>query len=125
LGAMETGYQRGKIQEESLHYEHLKYTGEYPIIGVNTFRDSKGSPTVIPGEVIRATEEEKEYQIKMLENLHKGNKDISKKLLRELQLAAINNQNIFEKLMEVAKYCSLGQITNALYNVGGQYRRNM
>ena len=125
LGAMETGYQRGKIQEESLHYEHLKYTGEYPIVGVNTFRDSKGSPTVIPGEVIRATEEEKEYQIKMLENLHKGNKDISQKLLRELQLVAINNQNIFEKLMEVSKYCSLGQITNALYNVGGQYRRNM
>lgn len=125
LGAMETGYQRGKIQEESLHYEHLKYTGEYPIIGVNTFRDSKGSPTVIPGEVIRATEEEKEYQIKMLENLHKGNKDISQKLLRELQMVAINNQNIFEKLMEVSKYCSLGQITNALYNVGGQYRRNM
>jgi methylmalonyl-CoA mutase len=125
LGAMETGYQRGKIQEESLHYEHLKYTGEYPIIGVNTFRDSKGSPTVIPGEVIRATEEEKEYQIRMLENLHKGNKDISQKLLRELQLTAINNQNIFEKLMEVSKYCSLGQITNALYNVGGQYRRNM
>jgi methylmalonyl-CoA mutase len=125
LGAMETGYQRGKIQEESLHYEHLKYTGEYPIVGVNTFRDSKGSPTVIPGEVIRATEEEKEYQIKMLENLHKGNKDIAQKLLRELQLTAINNRNIFEKLMEVAKYCSLGQITNALYNVGGQYRRNM
>ncbi|MGD2089402.1 MAG: methylmalonyl-CoA mutase family protein [Candidatus Aminicenantes bacterium] len=125
LGAMETGYQRGKIQEESLHYEHLKYTGEYPIIGVNTFRDSKGSPTVIPSEVIRATEEEKEYQIKMLENLHKGNKDISKKLLRELQMVAIKNQNIFEKLMEVSKYCSLGQITNALYNVGGQYRRNM
>ncbi len=125
LGAMETGYQRGKIQEESLHYEHLKYTGEYPIIGVNTFRDSKGSPTVIPGEVIRATEDEKEYQIRMLENLHKGNKDISQKLLRELQLTAINNRNIFEKLMEVSKYCSLGQITNALYNVGGQYRRNM
>ncbi|MFC2141048.1 methylmalonyl-CoA mutase family protein [Acidobacteriota bacterium] len=125
LGAMETGYQRGKIQEESLHYEHLKYTGEYPIIGVNTYRDSKGSPTVVPGEVIRATEEEKEYQIKMLENLHKGNKGISQKLLRELQMVAINNQNIFEKLMEVSKYCSLGQITNALYNVGGQYRRNM
>jgi methylmalonyl-CoA mutase len=125
LGAMETGYQRGKIQEESLHYEHLKYTGEYPIVGVNTFRDSKGSPTVIPGEVIRATEEEKEYQIKMLENLHKGNKDISQKLLRELQMVAIKNQNIFQKLMEVSKYCSLGQITNALYNVGGQYRRNM
>ena len=125
LGAMETGYQRGKIQEESLHYEHLKYTGEYPIVGVNTFRDSKGSPTVIPGEVIRATEEEKEYQIRMLENLHKGNKDIAQKLLRELQLTAINNRNIFEKMMEVAKYCSLGQITNALYHVGGQYRRNM
>jgi methylmalonyl-CoA mutase len=125
LGAMESGYQRGKIQEESLYYEHLKFTGEYPIIGVNTFRDSKGSPTVIPGEVIRATEEEKEYQIKMLGNLHKGNKNKSKRLLHELQQVAINNENIFEKLMEVSKCCSIGQISDALYKVGGQYRRNM
>jgi len=125
LGAMESGYQRGKIQEESLYYEHLKFTGEYPIIGVNTFRDSKGSPTVIPGEVIRATKEEKEYQIKMLADLHKGNKNKSIQLLHELQQVAINNKNIFEKLMEVAKYCSIGQISDALYKVGGQYRRNM
>ncbi len=125
LGAMESGYQRGKIQEESLYYEHLKFTGEYPIIGVNTFRDSKGSPTVIPGEVIRATKEEKEYQIKMLADLHKGNKNKSKQLLHELQQVAIHNENIFEKLMEVAKYCSIGQISDALYKVGGQYRRNM
>jgi len=125
LGAMESGYQRGKIQEESLHYEHLKFTGEYPIIGVNTFRDSKGSPTVIPGEVIRATPEEKEYQIRMLNNLHKGNKNIGEKLIQELQEEAINNRNLFAKLMEVSKYCSLGQISRALYAVGGQYRRNM
>ena len=125
LGAMETGYQRGKIQEESLYYEHRKYTGEYPIIGVNTFRGANGSPTVVPGEVIRATTEEKEYQIKMLEDLHKGNEDRSGQLLHELQQTAIANNNIFEKLMEVTKYCSLGQITNALYRVGGQYRRNM
>ena len=125
LGAMETGYQRGKIQEESLHYEHLKFTGEYPIIGVNTFRDSKGSPTVIPGEVIRATEEEKKYQIKMLANLHKGNKNKSRQLLHELQQVAIDNGNTFEKIMEVTKYCSIGQISDALYKVGGQYRRNM
>ena len=122
---METGYQRGKIQEESLYYEHRKYTGEYPIIGVNTFRGPNGSPTVVPGEVIRATTEEKEYQIKMLEDLHKGNEDRSGQLLHELQQTAIANGNIFEKLMEVTKYCSLGQITNALYRVGGQYRRNM
>jgi methylmalonyl-CoA mutase len=125
LGAMETGYQRGKIQEESLYYEHMKYTGEYPIIGVNTFRNANGSPTVIPGEVIRATFEEKEYQIKMLENLHKVYREKSEKLLPALQQAAVENRNIFENLMEVSKYCSLGQITDALYKVGGQYRRNM
>ncbi|MCU0285238.1 MAG: methylmalonyl-CoA mutase family protein [Acidobacteria bacterium] len=125
LGAIETGYQRGKIQEESLYYEHQKFTGEYPIVGVNTFRDSKGSPTVLPGEVIRATTEEKEYQINMLENLHNGNKVKSRQLLFELQQTAISNWNIFEKIMEVTKYCSLGQITDALYKVGGQYRRNM
>lgn len=125
LGAMETMYQRGKIQEESLYYETLKHTGEYPIIGVNTFLSSKGSPTIVPKEVIRATEEEKQYQITMLEQLHKGNSDKSAQLLRELQTAAIQNKNIFEGLMEVCKYCSLGQITNALFEVGGQYRRNM
>jgi isobutyryl-CoA mutase len=125
LGAMETMYQRGKIQEESLYYETLKHNGEYPIIGVNTFLSSKGSPTILPKEVIRATEEEKNYQITMLEQLHQGNTDKSAQLLRELQTAAIQNKNIFERLMEVCKYCSLGQITNALFEVGGQYRRNM
>jgi methylmalonyl-CoA mutase len=125
LGAMETMYQRGKIQEESLYYETLKHNGEYPIIGVNTFLSSKGSPTVLPAEVIRATEEEKEYQIKMLENLHAGNAANSQALLRDLQTTAIQNKNIFNSIMEVSKYCSLGQITNALFEVGGQYRRNM
>lgn len=125
LGAMETMYQRGKIQEESLHYEMLKHTGEYPIVGVNTFLSSKGSPTIIPAEVIRATTEEKEYQISMLENLQQGNAPKSASLLKQLQLAAIQNKNMFEGLMEAAKYCSLGQITHALFEVGGQYRRNM
>lgn len=125
LGAMETMYQRSKIQEESLHYETLKHTGEFPIIGVNTFLSSKGSPTILPAEVIRATEEEKENQIVTLTNLKKGNQKKSSVLLKELQEAAIANQNIFEKLMEVTKYCSLGEITNALFSVGGQYRRNM
>ena len=125
LGAMETMYQRGKIQEESLYYETLKHTGEYPIIGVNTFLSSKGSPTLIPQEVIRATPEEKEYQISMLKMLHtfQGNKSTA--ILKRVQEAAILNHNIFEELMEAAKVCSLGQITNALFEVGGQYRRNM
>jgi methylmalonyl-CoA mutase len=125
LGAMETMYQRGKIQEESMYYEMQKHTGEYPIIGVNTFLSSQGSPTIIPTEVIRSTPEEKEYQITMLGNLHKFNADKTQALLRDLQLTAIKNENIFEKLMEVSKYCSLGQITHALFEVGGQYRRNM
>ncbi len=125
LGAMETMYQRGKIQEESLYYETLKHNGEYPIVGVNTFLSSKGSPTVLPAEVIRATEEEKVFQIKMLEKLHAANADKSAALLRDLQQTAIQNRNIFNSLMEVSKYCSLGQITNALFEVGGQYRRNM
>ena len=123
LGAMETMYQRSKIQEESLYYETLKHNGKFPIIGVNTFLSSKGSPTVLPAEVIRATEEEKEFQIKTLENLHKAND--TDELLKVLQHKAINNENIFEALMEVCKVCSLGQITNALFEVGGQYRRNM
>lgn len=125
LGAMETMYQRGKIQEESLYYETLKHTGEFPIIGVNTFLSSQGSPTIIPSEVIRATEEEKQYQIAMLENLHQRNSEKAKSCLESLQMTAIQNQNIFENLMETAKYCSLGQITKALFEVGGQYRRNM
>ncbi len=125
LGAMETMYQRGQIQEESLYYETLKHTGEYPIIGVNTFLSSKGSPTIIPREIIRATEEEKQYQITMLAELEKGNADKTPILLRDLQTIAIRNQNMFEGLMETTKYCSLGQITNALFEVGGQYRRSM
>ncbi|MCC9136017.1 methylmalonyl-CoA mutase family protein [Pontibacter silvestris] len=125
LGAMETMYQRGKIQEESLYYETLKHSGKYPIIGVNTFLSSKGSPTVVPTEVIRATEEEKKYQIHMVQALQKGNADKSEEQLKRLQQVAINNGNIFEELMETVKICSLGQITNALFEVGGQYRRNM
>ncbi|MBX7108981.1 MAG: methylmalonyl-CoA mutase family protein [Chitinophagales bacterium] len=125
LGAMETMYQRGKIQEESMYYETLKHNGEYPIIGVNTFLSSKGSPTIVPSEVIRATTEEKEYQISMLAELHRTHSDIAAELLSKLQSTAIQNKNMFESLMEVTKYCSLGQITNALFEVGGQYRRNM
>ena len=125
LGAMETMYQRGKIQEESLYYETLKHTGEMPIIGVNTFLSSTGSPTIRPKEVIRATSEEKEYQIDMLQRLQDRNSDEAKEYLRKVQEAAIHNDNIFEVLMEAAKYCSLGQITTALFEVGGQYRRNM
>jgi methylmalonyl-CoA mutase len=123
LGAMETMYQRSKIQEESLYYETLKHNGEFPIIGVNTFLSSKGSPTVQPAEVIRATEEEKEFQIQTLKSLNSTHN--TSELLKDLQHKAINNQNIFEALMEVCKVCSLGQITSALFEVGGQYRRNM
>lgn len=125
LGAMETMYQRSKIQEESLYYETLKHSGEFPIIGVNTFLSSTGSPTVLPQEVIRSTTEEKEFQINGIQNLwersgHKGNE-----MLNRLQQVAIENGNIFEELMETVKYCSLGQITKALFEVGGQYRRSM
>ncbi len=125
LGAMETMYQRGKIQEESMYYETLKHNGEYPIVGVNTFLSSKGSPTIIPSEVIRATTTEKEYQISMLSELHKTYSDITPQLLSKLQTVAIQNKNMFESLMEATKYCSLGQITHAMFEVGGQYRRNM
>ena len=125
LGAMETMYQRGKIQEESLYYETLKHNGDYPIVGVNTFLNKKGSPTVVPSEVIRATEEEKQYQISALKAFQDRNADQSTNALLELQKAAVENKNIFEQLMEVSKVCSLGQISNALYKVGGQYRRNM
>ena len=125
LGAMETMYQRSKIQEESLYYETLKHTGEFPIIGVNTFLSSKGSPTIIPAEVIRATEVEKQYQIDMLNNLHQTHNDKVNQYLNNLQEAAIKNENLFDHLMEATKICSLGQITSALFQVGGQYRRNM
>lgn len=125
LGAMETMYQRNKIQEESMYYEMQKHTGEFPIIGVNTFLSSKGSPTILPKEVIRSTTEEKEYQITMLKELKKGNEEKGKEMLHKLQQVAIHNGNIFGELMETVKYCSLGQITNALFEVGGQYRRNM
>ena len=125
LGAMETMYQRSKIQEESLYYETLKHNGNFPIIGVNTFLSSKGSPTVLPIEVIRATEEEKKAQIKTLENLKEFQKEKSNVVLSEIQDAALHNENLFEKLMEITKVSSLGQITNALFKIGGQYRRNM
>jgi isobutyryl-CoA mutase len=125
LGAMERMYQRNKIQEESLHYEMLKHTCELPIVGVNTFLNKKGSPTIIPNEVIRATKEEKEKQIHNLIAFHQRNKNKTEQYLQQLKTTAINNGNLFEVLMEAVKYCSLGQITHALYEVGGQYRRNM
>lgn len=125
LGAMETMYQRSKIQEESLYYETLKHNGDFPIIGVNTFLSSKGSPTVLPAEVIRATEEEKQVQIETLKNLHKMYADIANEKIEKVKSAAIHNENMFEQLMEATKVCSLGQITESLFEVGGQYRRNM
>jgi len=125
LGAMETAYQRGKIQEESLYYENLKHTGELPIMGVNTFLSSQGSPTVLPGEVIRSTQTEKDYQIEMLERLHRFHADKSPAAIEALKQGALHNHNVFEQLMEASKWCSLGQITRALFEVGGQYRRNM
>ncbi len=125
LGAMETMYQRSKIQEESLYYETLKHNGEYPIIGVNTFLSSKGSPTVLPQEVIRSTTEEKEFQISSVHHLWERSGEKGKEMLHRLQQVAVHNGNIFEELMETVKYCSLGQITRALFEVGGQYRRSM
>jgi len=125
LGAMERMYQRTKIQEESMYYEHKKHSGELPLIGVNTFLDPNGSPTIIPEEVIRSTTDEKVFAIETLNNVHKSNKDLKDIALEELQEVVIQNGNIFEMLMEVSKVCSLGQMSNALYNVGGQYRRNM
>lgn len=125
LGAMERTYQRSQIQEESLYYERLKHSGEYPIMGVNTFLDPNGSPTIVPKEVIRATEEEKQVQIKTIENMNKANAPILKNNLDKIESAAIMNENVFEVLMEVCKTSTLGQITKRLFEVGGQYRRNM
>ncbi|MEP7279322.1 MAG: methylmalonyl-CoA mutase family protein, partial [Bacteroidota bacterium] len=125
LGAMERMYQRNKIQEESLHYETLKHNGELPIIGVNSFLNKKGSPTLVPTEVIRSTREEKEQQLFNLNAFHKRNEHVAAAKMEALKQTAIANGNLFEALMETTKYCSLGQITHALYEVGGQYRRSM
>ena len=125
LGAMETGYQRGKIQDESMHYEMLKHTGEYPIIGVNTFRNPQGDPIPQSLELARSTEEEKQSQLQRLNDFHARNADRAPAMLARLQQAVIENHNVFEVLMDAVRVCSLGQITNALFEVGGQYRRNM
>jgi methylmalonyl-CoA mutase len=122
---MERMYQRNKIQEESLYYESLKHSGELPIIGVNTFLDKKGSPTILPGEVIRSTTEEKDQQIANLQAFRQRHASRNTQKLQDLKAVAVNNGNLFEELMETVKYCTLGEITNALYEVGGQYRRNM
>jgi methylmalonyl-CoA mutase len=108
-----------------MYYETLKHNGEFPIIGVNTFLSKNGSPTIVPAEVVRASEEEKKYQLEMLANLKETNKDKVDEQINLIQNAAIQNENIFEYLMEATKFCSLGQITNSLFEVGGQYRRNM
>jgi methylmalonyl-CoA mutase len=125
LGAMETMYQRSRIQEESLHYEMLKHTGEYPIIGVNTFLSKEGSPTLVPGEVIRATQEEKQQQLSNLGALHGMSAEKAANALQQVQDAAVAGENIFDVLMEACKWCSLGQLTEAMFDVGGAYRRNM
>lgn len=125
LGAMETMYQRSKIQEESMYYEGLKHSGQIPIVGVNTFLSSKGSPTILPKEIIRAETKEKENQITNLRNLHKTQKTAAVKAIREVKEAVLKGENVFEILMDAAKVCSLGQLTDALLEVGGQYRRSM
>ena len=125
LGAMERMYQRNKIQEESMYYEMQKNDGSLPLIGVNTFLNSQGSPTIIPTEVIRSTTKEKEQQINHLNAFKERNKDKSAAAVQSLKQAALHNQNIFNNLMDCVKYCTLGEITHALYEVGGQYRRNM
>jgi methylmalonyl-CoA mutase len=125
LGAMETGYQRGRIQDESMHYEMLKHTGELPIIGVNTFRNPHGDPVNDKLELARSTEEEKQNQLKRLADFHALHAAESPAMLKRLQQSVIENSNVFEVLMDAVRVCSLGQITNALFEVGGQYRRNM
>ena len=125
LGAMETGYQRGRIQDESMHYEMLKHTGELPIIGVNTFRNPHGDAVHDKLELARSTDEEKQSQLKRLEDFHTRHAEESPAMLKRLQQAVIENKNVFEVLMDAVRVCSLGQITNALFEVGGQYRRNM
>ena len=125
LGAMETGYQRGKIQDESMHYEMLKHTGEYPIVGVNTFRNPHGDVTPDTLELARSTDDEKQSQLKRLAEFHALHANESPAMLQRLKQAVIENGNVFEVLMQAVRVCSLGQITSALFEVGGQYRRNM
>jgi methylmalonyl-CoA mutase len=125
LGAMETGYQRGRIQEESMHYEMLKHTGEHPIIGVNTFRNPAGDPVPEHIELARSTEDEKQSQLQRLHDFHARHADVAPAVLQRLRQAVIDNANVFEVLMEAVRCCSLGQITSALFEVGGQYRRSM
>jgi len=124
LGAMETGYQRGKIQEESLYYEHKKHDGSHPIIGVNTFRNPQGDvPTHV--ELARSTEEEKQSQIARLCDFQQRNAAASSPMLAKLRQTVIDNGNVFAVLVDAVRVCSLGQISSALYEVGGQYRRSM
>jgi methylmalonyl-CoA mutase len=125
LGAMETGYQRGRIQDESMHYEMLKHTGELPIIGVNTFRNPHGDTTPEKLELARSTDEEKQSQLRRLQDFHARHASRAPAMLKRLQQAVIENGNVFEVLMDAVRVCSLGQITSALFEVGGQYRRNM
>jgi methylmalonyl-CoA mutase len=125
LGAMETGYQRGKIQDESMHYEMLKHTGELPIIGVNTFRNPHGEGTPQTIELARSTEEEKQSQLQRLQAFHTRHAEAAPAMLQRLQQAVLQQDNVFEVLMDAVRVCSLGQITQALFEVGGQYRRNM
>jgi isobutyryl-CoA mutase len=125
LGAMETGYQRGRIQDESMHYEHLKHTGEYPVVGVNTFRNPHGDTTPTKLELARSTEEEKQSQLARLRDFHARHEAGGNEMIGRLKQAVIDNRNVFEVLMEAVRVCSLGQITHALFEVGGQYRRNM
>jgi methylmalonyl-CoA mutase len=122
---METGYQRGRIQDESMHYEMLKHTGELPIIGVNTFRSPHGDAVPKKLELARSTDEEKQNQLKRLADFHARHAAQAPGKLKHLQQAVIENRNVFEVLMDAVRVCSLGQITNALFEVGGQYRRNM
>jgi isobutyryl-CoA mutase len=122
---METGYQRGKIQDESMHYEHLKHTGEYPIIGVNTFRNPHGDTTPETLELARSTDDEKRSQLARLEGFQTAQAGDATAMLQRLRAAVIADANVFEVLMDAVRVCSLGQITNALFEVGGQYRRNM
>ena len=125
LGAMETGYQRSKIQEESMLYEHKKHDGSLPIIGVNTFRNPKGDTIPQQLELARSTDDEKQSQLKRLEDFHALHSKASGPALAALQQAVIDDDNVFAKLMDAVRVCSLGQITDALFEVGGQYRRSM
>jgi len=125
LGAMETGYQRGKIQEESLYYEHRKHDGSYPIVGVNTFRNPHGDPVAQKLELARSTDEEKQSQLSRLADFHARHAHEAPAALARLKQVVIDDGNVFEELMSTVRVCSLGQITNALFDVGGQYRRSM